>query len=158
MRNVFANNMSTDIKLYKAQKSKIIQSGGSFGSWLGNLRKKALTNIAIPLVRDNLPGFVSNLNSSAINRFERNISGRGAVRAGKEFTLFISNEDMNDIIKIIKSLEDSGVLIDGVNQTVKHELKKTRKRISWSFVSTFSRFISTTSNFFSSKRYKWKRS
>ena len=51
MRNVFANNMSTDIKLYKAQISKIIQSGGSFGSWLGNLRKKALTNIAIPLVR-----------------------------------------------------------------------------------------------------------
>ena len=33
-----------------------------------------------------------------------------AVRAGKGLTLFISNEDMNDIIKIIKSLEDSGVL------------------------------------------------
>ena len=39
-RNVFANNMSTDIKLSKAQKSKIIQSGGSFGSWLANLGKK----------------------------------------------------------------------------------------------------------------------
>ena len=32
-----------------------------------------------------------------------------AVRVGKGFTLFISNEDMNDIIKVIKSLEDSGV-------------------------------------------------
>ena len=42
-------------------------------------------------------------------------------RAGKEFTLFISNKDMNDIIKIIKSLEDSGVLIDGVTETVKQE-------------------------------------
>ena len=31
---------------------------------------------------------------------------------------------MIDIIKIIKSLEDSGVLIDGVTETVKHELKK----------------------------------
>ena len=31
---------------------------------------------------------------------------------------------MNDIIKIIKSLEDSGVLIDGVAETVKHEIKK----------------------------------
>ena len=31
---------------------------------------------------------------------------------------------MNDIIKIIKSLEDSGVLIDGVTETVKHEIKK----------------------------------
>ena len=31
---------------------------------------------------------------------------------------------MNDIIKIIKSLEDSGVLIDGVTETVKHEIKQ----------------------------------
>ena len=33
-------------------------------------------------------------------------------RAGRGFTLFISNEDMKDIIKIIKSLDDSNVLID----------------------------------------------
>ena len=45
----------------------------------------------------------------AINKFERKISGKGAVRAGKGFTLFLLNEDMNDIIKIIKSLEDSSV-------------------------------------------------
>ena len=38
--------------------------------------------------------------------------------------MFISNEDMNDIIKIIKSLEDLCVLIDGVTETVKHEIKK----------------------------------
>ena len=31
---------------------------------------------------------------------------------------------MNDIIKIIKSLEDSGVLIDGVTETLKDEIKK----------------------------------
>ena len=30
---------------------------------------------------------------------------------------------MNDIIEIIKLLEDSGVLIDGVTETVKHKLK-----------------------------------
>ena len=60
---------------------------------------------------------------------------------------------MSDIIKVIKSLEDSGVLIDGVTETVKHEIKKTKRKISWSFVITFSRFISTTSNFVSSKRY-----
>ena len=40
------------------------------------------------------------------------------------FTLFILNEDMNYIIKIIKSLEDSNVLIDGISETVKHEMKK----------------------------------
>ena len=36
---------------------------------------------------------------------------------------------MNGIIKIMKSLEDSTVLIDGVTETVKHEIKK-RRRIS----------------------------
>ena len=40
IRNAFANNMSTDIKLSKAQISKIIESGGSFGSWLASLGKK----------------------------------------------------------------------------------------------------------------------
>ena len=42
--NVFANNISTDIKLSEAQISKIIQSSGSFGSWLGNLGKKNTKN------------------------------------------------------------------------------------------------------------------
>ena len=40
IRNVFANNMSTDIKLSKPQISKIIQSDGSFGSWLVDFGKK----------------------------------------------------------------------------------------------------------------------
>ena len=55
------------IKLSKANVSKTIQSGGSFGSWLANLGKKALTNVAIPLARDNLPGLVGNLTSKVIN-------------------------------------------------------------------------------------------
>ena len=116
--------MSTDIRLSKVQISKIIQSGGSIGSWLANLGKKTLTNVAIPLARNNLPRLVSNLTSSAINKFDRKISGKGAVRAGKGFTLLISHENMNDIIKIIKSLEDSGVLIDGVAETIKDEIKR----------------------------------
>ena len=48
------------------------------------------------------------------------------MRAGKGFTLFILNEDRNDIIKIIKPLEDSGVSIDGVPETVKHEIKNEK--------------------------------
>ena len=76
------------------------------------------------MARDNLPGLVSNLTPSAINKFERKISGKGAFRAGKGFTLFISDEDMNDIIKIIKSSENLGVLVDGVTKTVKDEIKK----------------------------------
>ena len=76
---------------------------------------------------------------------------------GKEFTLFFSNEDMNEIIIIIKSLKDSGILVVGVTEIVKHEIKKKRRWISWGFVSTFSGFNSAASNFFSSKRYKWRR-
>ena len=42
-----------------------------------------------------------------MNTFERKITGKGAARAGKGFALFILNEHMDDIIKIIKSLKDS---------------------------------------------------
>ena len=45
-------------------------------------------------------------------------------RAGKGITIHISNEDISDIIRIIISLEHLGVLIDGVSETVKHEIKK----------------------------------
>ena len=64
--------------------------------------KKALTNIATRLAKDNLPGLVSSLNSNAINKFEKKISEKGAVIAGKRFNLFIYNKDMNDIIKNTK--------------------------------------------------------
>ena len=50
------------------------------------------------------------------------------MRAGKGFTLFISNEDMIVIIKIIKSLKHSGVLIDGVTETVRDEINKQEGR------------------------------
>ena len=83
IRSTFANNVSTDIKFSKAQISKIIQSGGSFASWIANLEKKALTNVVIPLARDKLTGLVSNLVSNAINKFKRKVSEKGAVKAGK---------------------------------------------------------------------------
>ena len=53
---------------------------------------KGLSNITIPLARDNLPGLVSNLTSSAVNKLDRKIGGKGTVRAGKVFTSFISDE------------------------------------------------------------------
>ena len=49
----------------------MIQSVGSFGSWLGNSGKKALTSTAIPLARDNLPGLISNLASNVIDLKEK---------------------------------------------------------------------------------------
>ena len=80
------------------------------------------------MARDNLPGLVSNLTSSAITKFDRKISGKG-------FTLFTSNEDINDIIKMIKSLEDSGVLIDKVTETVKDEIKKREAGFFWALLA-----------------------
>ena len=41
-------------------------------------------------------------------------------------TLIISNDEMNDIIKIVKSLEDSGVILIGVSETIQHEAKEQR--------------------------------
>ena len=39
-------------------------------------------------------------------------------------TLIISNEEMNDIIKIIQALEHSNILIKGVTKTIKNETKE----------------------------------
>ena len=42
----------------------------------------------------------------------------------KRTTLIISNEEVNDIMKIVKSLEDSGLLIKCVSETIKNEAKE----------------------------------
>ena len=46
------------------------------------------------------------------------------LRAGKGITLVISKEYMDDIIRMIKSLNNSGVVIDGVSETKKYDIKK----------------------------------
>ena len=117
--------MSTDIKLSEAQISKMIQSGRSFSSWLDILNEtKILTDVAIPLTRDNLPALESNITSNTKKIII--ISGQEAVQTGKRFTLFISNEYMNNIIRNIKPVEYMGVLFDGVTETVKYEIKKKK--------------------------------
>ena len=47
--------------------------------------------------------------------------------SGNHITLIISNNDMQDLLKIIKSLEDSGILLHGITKTVKNEQKKNKK-------------------------------
>ena len=42
-------------------------------------------------------------------------------------TLMISNDEMDDILKIVKSLEDSNVLLKGVRETIQHEAKEQRR-------------------------------
>ena len=111
----------TKRKFSKAQILKIIQSGGFFPGIamdLGNLgktlAKDGTKNLSILLAKDVLPELVSNMASNAdsnvIDKLGRKIIGQGAGRAGKEMTLFISNEDVDDIIKIVGSLEKSGVI------------------------------------------------
>ena len=41
-------------------------------------------------------------------------------------TLINSNDEMNDILKIVKSLENSGLLLKGVSETIQHEAKEQR--------------------------------
>ena len=42
-------------------------------------------------------------------------------------TLIISNDEMEDIIKIVKLLEDSGLLLKGASETIQNEAKEQRR-------------------------------
>ena len=41
--------------------------------------------------------------------------------------LIISNEEMEDLLKLVKSFEESGPLMKGISETIKNEPKKTKK-------------------------------
>ena len=101
------------------------------GGRLGKLGKQVITDLFIPFAKNSLPGLVSNIASgvasNTINKFERRTTLKGVVRAGKVLTLFILNEDMDCTINIVKLLDNSVVLINGVTKAVKHKIKKTRK-------------------------------
>ena len=45
-------------------------------------------------------------------------------------TLIISNEEINDIMKIVMPLEESGLLIKGISKTIKNEAKGQKRRNS----------------------------
>ena len=66
LRNAFENNTSTDIKLSKAQISKIIQSGGVLGSLLSKLAGP-LMKVAVPLAKNTLAPLVITAAASAID-------------------------------------------------------------------------------------------
>ena len=117
LRNVFNNNMSTDLKLFRAQISKILQSGGFLGSLLSKLAGP-LMKLAIPLVKDVLALLGITAAASAIDAgIQKKIHGSGTT------TLIISNEEMNGIMKIAQALEDSNILLKGVTKAIKNETK-----------------------------------
>ena len=55
-----------------------------------------------------------------MQEFKKKIHGSGTT------TLIISNEEMNDIIKIVQALEDSNILPKGVTKTIKNETKEQK--------------------------------
>ena len=94
--------MSTDLKLSKAQISKAIQSGGFLGSLLSKLAGPIM-KVAVPLAKSLLNPLRITAAASAINAgIQKKIHGSGT-------TLIISNEEMNDIMKIVQALEDSSI-------------------------------------------------
>ena len=66
LRNAFDNNMPTDLKLSRAQISKIIQSGGFLGSLLSKLASP-LMKVAIPLAKNVLAPLGISAAASAID-------------------------------------------------------------------------------------------
>ena len=127
LRKAFANHLSADIKLSKTQLSKMIQSGGFLGRLLGPLLKTGLPlieNVIKPIAKSVLiPLKLTAAASVADARIHKKILGSGR---NNTTTLPISNNEIEDIIKIIKSLEDSGLSLEGVTETVQNEVKEQK--------------------------------
>ena len=95
----------------KAQISKIIQSGGFLGKLLGPLLKTVIKPLGLLGLTEA---------SSAIDAgVQKKIYGSGSAT-----TLIVSNDDIQDIFKKVKSLEDSGVLLKGVTETTDNDMSK----------------------------------
>ena len=125
IRKAFTNNSSDDIKFSKTQLSKTIESGGFLGKLLGPLLKTGLPlmkNVLTPLAKSVLTPLGLTAAASATDAgIHKKILGSGG-----HTTLIISNKDIEDLIKIVKSLEDSALLLKGVTESVQNEVKKQR--------------------------------
>ena len=124
LRNAFNNNMSNDLKLSRAQISKIIQSGGFLGRLLGPLLKTGLPlikNVIKPLAKSVLiPLGLTAAASAADAGMHKKLLGFGTA------TLIISNEEINNIMKIVQALKDLNILLKGVTKTIKNETNEQK--------------------------------
>ena len=105
LRKAFANHLSTNIKFSKAQLSKMMQSGGLLGKFLGPLLKTGLPlmkSVIKPLAKSVLiPLGLTAAASAADAGIHKNILGSGHNNA----TLIISNDEMDDILKMLNLLK-----------------------------------------------------
>ena len=121
LRNAFNSNMSPDLKLSKVQISQIIQSGGFLGQLICRLTG-LLQKVAIHFVKNVLAPLGITVAASAIDAvIQKNIQGSGK-------TLIISNEEMNDIMKIVQVLED---LLKGVTKTIKIKQRTIKRNFKY---------------------------
>ena len=124
LRKAFAKSTSTDIMLSKMQLSKMIQSGRFLGRLLGPLlrtRLPLMKTVVKRLVKSVLvPLGLTTAGSAADAGIHKKILGSDH----NNTTLTISNDEMDAILKIVKSLEDSGVLLKGVSETIQNEAKE----------------------------------
>ena len=112
--------MSTDLKPSKAQIFKIIKSGGFLRSLLSKLAGP-LMKVAVLQAKNTIAPLGTTAAASAIDAgIQKKIHGSGAT------TLIISNEEMNDIMKIVQALEDSNILLKGVTKTIENETKEQK--------------------------------
>ena len=124
LQKAFANNYLANIKLSKTELHKIVQSGGFLGRPLGPLLKTGLLligNVLKPLAKSVLiPLGLTAAASATDTAIHKRMFGSGFT------TLIISNDEMNDIMKIVKSLEESGLLIKGMSELIQHEAKEQK--------------------------------
>ena len=119
LRNAISNNLTTDIKLNKAQIKTLIQSGGFLGKLLSKLAGP-LMKAALPIAKNVLAPLGLTAAMSAIEgSIQKKIHGSGV-------KLIIEQEDMKDIMKIYKALENSIILLKGVSKTIENETKEQR--------------------------------
>ena len=82
--------------------------------------------VALPLAKNVLAPLGLTAAMFAIDgSMQKKIHGSGAIK-GAGVKLIIEQEDMNDIIKIIKALENSGILLKGVSKAIKNETKEQK--------------------------------
>ena len=71
----------------------------------------------------------------------KKILDSGATKGVGTTTLIIPNDEINDIVKIVKSLENSGVLLKGVSKTIQHEAKDQRAGFLSMLLGTLGAFL-----------------
>ena len=125
LHKAFTKHTPTDIKLSKTQLSKMIQSGGFLDGFLGPLLRTGLPlmkSVIKPLAKSVLVLLGLTAAASAANTGIH----KKKLRSGHHATLIISNDEMEDILKIVSWLKDSGLLLKGVSGTIQNEAKEQK--------------------------------